>query len=55
MTHELNNREQPTASGAELHRARSSSVFRFTIRERRVDPRGLPVGLLRRPSCERVA
>ncbi len=45
-------RADATARGDEQHRARSSSVFRFARRGRRVEPRGLPVGLLHRPSCE---
>jgi hypothetical protein len=41
-----------TNPAAAPHPARSSSVFQFAIHGRRVELRGLPVGPLRRPSCE---
>jgi len=41
-----------TAPGDEPRRARSSSVFPFATHGRRVEPHGLLVGLLHRPSCE---
>ena len=52
LLRELGVRADATAPGDDPHRARSSSVFPFATRGRRVELHGLPVDSLRRPSYE---